>query len=122
MKAWPVLTMTALLLAAGPALAEGPGQGAMPAERLAELKARAVQGVEVRGKLAQEMNDSIFSFAELAFQEFETSKYVTDVLEKNGFAIERGVAGLPTGWVARWGSGGPVIALGSDIDCLPKAS
>jgi aminobenzoyl-glutamate utilization protein B len=68
------------------------------------------------------MNDSIFSFAELAFQEFETSKYITDVLEKNGFAIERGVAGLPTGWVARWGSGGPVIALGSDIDCLPKAS
>ena len=122
MKAWPVLTMTALLLAAGPALAEGPGQSAMPAERLAELKARAVQVVEARGKLAQEMNDSIFSFAELAFQEFETSKYVTDVLEKNGFAIERGVAGLPTGWVARWGSGGPVIALGSDIDCLPKAS
>ena len=68
------------------------------------------------------MNDSIFSFGELAFQEFETSKYITDILEKNGFTVQRNVAGLPTGWVAKWGSGGPVIALGSDIDCIPKAS
>jgi aminobenzoyl-glutamate utilization protein B len=46
------------------------------------------------------------------------------MLEKNGFTVERGVAGLPTGWVARWtnGSGGPVIALGSDIDGIPKAN
>src|SRR6185369_4637997 len=36
--------------------------------------------------------------------------------------IQRNVAGLPTGWVATWGSGGPVIAFGSDIDCIPKAS
>src|SRR5712691_4620666 len=68
------------------------------------------------------MNDTVFSFGELAYQEFETSKYLTDVLEKNGFSVERDIAGLPTGWVARWGSGGPVIAIGSDLDCLPKAS
>jgi aminobenzoyl-glutamate utilization protein B len=91
-------------------------------EKLAELKQQAVQGVEQRRKLAQVMSDKIFSFSELAFQEFETSKYITDVLEKNGFTIERGVAGLPTGWVARWGSGHPIIAMGSDIDGLPKTS
>ncbi|WOC14870.1 amidohydrolase [Pseudochrobactrum sp. MP213Fo] len=85
-------------------------------------KQQAVAGVESRAKLAQQMTDSIFSFGELAFQEVETSKYITDILEKNGFTIERGVAGLPTGWVARWGSGKPVIALGSDIDGLPKTS
>jgi aminobenzoyl-glutamate utilization protein B len=44
------------------------------------------------------------------------------VLEKNGFSVEQGIAGIPTAWVARRGSGRPVIALGSDIDCLPKAS
>ncbi|WP_416385240.1 amidohydrolase [Sphingomonas sp. LY54] len=88
------------------------------------LKARAVAGVEQRAKLAQEINDSVFSFAELGFQEVETSRYLTNLLEKNGFTVERGTAGLPTGWVARWshGSGGPVIALGSDIDGIPKAS
>ena len=88
------------------------------------LKGRAVTGVESRAKLAQEMNDMIFSFSELGFQEVETSRYITQTLEKNGFTVERGTSGLPTGWVARWtnGSGGPVIALGSDIDGIPKAS
>lgn len=90
--------------------------------QIAKLKQDVVQGVESRAKLAQEMNDSIFSFGELGFQEIETSKYITGVLEKNGFKIERGVAGLPTGWVATWGSGKPVISLGSDIDGLPTTS
>ncbi len=98
-----------------------PAAGAAP---LAALKKQAVAGVEARTKLAQEMNDSIFSFGELGFQEVETSRYITDVLEKNGFKVTRGVSGLPTGWVATWSNkrGGPVIALGSDIDGIPKAS
>jgi aminobenzoyl-glutamate utilization protein B len=90
--------------------------------RIESLKARAIDGVEARKKLAQVINDTVFSFGELAYQEFETSKYLTGVLEKNGFTIERGSAGIPTAWVAKWGSGHPIIALGSDIDCLPKAS
>jgi aminobenzoyl-glutamate utilization protein B len=94
------------------------------AQNLPALKKRAIAGVEARAKEAQVMNDMVFSFGELAFQEVETSKYLTEILEKAGFAVERGTAGLPTGWVARWtrGSGGPVIALGSDIDGIPKAS
>ncbi|HKU14024.1 MAG TPA: amidohydrolase [Steroidobacteraceae bacterium] len=88
------------------------------------LKKRAVAGVEARTKLAQQINDSVFSFAELGYQEVETSRYLTALLEQNGFKVERGIAGMPTAWVARWtnGAGGPVIALGSDIDCIPKAS
>ena len=68
------------------------------------------------------MNDKVFSFGELGFQEVETSKYLTGILEKKGFTVERGVAGIPTAWVATWGSGKPVIALGSDIDGIPQAS
>jgi len=64
----------------------------------------------------------IFSFGELGFQEYETSNYITNILEKEGFTIEKGVSGIPTAWIAKWGSGKPVIALGSDIDCIPKAS
>jgi aminobenzoyl-glutamate utilization protein B len=70
----------------------------------------------------QRMNDTVFSFAEPGFQEFETSKYLSDILEKNGFKVERGVAGIPTAFMATWGSGKPVIALGSDIDDIPQAS
>ena len=68
------------------------------------------------------MVDMIFSFGELGFQEFETSKYLTAFLSKNGFTVEKGISGIPTAWMARWGSGSPVIALGSDLDCIPKAS
>ncbi len=87
-----------------------------------ELRRVVDQGAAERAKLVQEMVDSIFSFGELGFQEIETSRYITEILEENGFAIERGIAGIPTAWMARWGSGAPVIALGSDIDGIPKAS
>ena len=88
----------------------------------AALRMELVREVDGMKKQMQVMNDMIFSFAELGFQEFETSKYLTGILEKEGFAIERGIAGIPTAWMATWGSGKPVIALGSDIDCIPQAS
>jgi aminobenzoyl-glutamate utilization protein B len=44
------------------------------------------------------------------------------VLRRNGFTVTEGVAGMPTAWVATWGSGKPVIALGSDIDGIPQAN
>ena len=86
------------------------------AEAGPQLKLEVKAAVEARGKLVQEMVDSIYSFAEPGFQEFRTSQYLTGILEKNGFKIVRGVAGIPTAWTATWGEGGPVIALGSDID------
>ena len=91
-------------------------------EQSAELKQQILKQVDGNAKLVQVMIDTLYSFGELGFQEFETSKYLTEILEKEGFAVERGIAGIPTAWMATWGSGKPVIALGSDIDCIPKAS
>ncbi len=88
----------------------------------ADYKGRVLQDVEGMKKQTQVMIDEVFSFGELGFQEIETSKYLTGILEKGGFQIERGIAGIPTAWMATWGSGKPVIALGSDIDCIPQAS
>jgi aminobenzoyl-glutamate utilization protein B len=88
------------------------------AEAKPALKQAAAAGVDERAKLVQEMVDSVFSFAEPGFQEVRTSAYLTGILEKNGFTITRGVAGIPTAWTATWGEGGPLIALGSDIDGL----
>jgi aminobenzoyl-glutamate utilization protein B len=86
------------------------------------LKQAAAEMVAGRAKLTQEMVDSIFAFSELGYQETETSAYVTGILEKAGFRVTRGVAGLPTGWVAEWGSGKPVIGYMADIDGLPETS
>src|ERR1700744_4433363 len=74
------------------------------------LKSRVIELVDDHAKLAQVINDSLFSFGELGFHEVETSKYLTTTLEQHGFTVERGVAGMPTGWVAGWGAGGPGIA------------
>src|SRR6266481_1828981 len=97
-------------------------QASEATEKIETFKTSVTNGVEARRKLAQVINDTLFSFGELAYQEIETSKYITQLLEQNGFAVERGIAGIPTAWVARWGSGHPVIALGSDLDCIPRAS
>jgi aminobenzoyl-glutamate utilization protein B len=91
-------------------------------EKVESLKRELIKTLDGKQKTAQEMVDMVFSFAELGFQETETSAYLTGVLKKNGFTIESGIAGIPTAWMARWGNGKPVIALGSDIDCIPKAS
>ncbi|WP_438482534.1 amidohydrolase [Oleiharenicola lentus] len=88
----------------------------------AELKAEVARDIDGMKKRIQVMNDTVFSFAELGFQETETSHYLTTLLEKEGFTITRGVGGMPTAWVASWGSGRPVISLGSDIDGIPQAS
>ncbi|MEN2282251.1 amidohydrolase [Algoriphagus sp. SE2] len=87
------------------------------------LKQEALQIVEQEAKMSQVMVDKIFSFAELGFQEVESSKYLTGILQENGFEIKMGVSGIPTAWFATWSNGeGPVIALGSDVDDIPKAS
>src|SRR5882724_1204818 len=98
------------------------GQPKVAPDKEASLKADLAGQIDGMKKQAQVMVDSVFSFGELGFQEFETSKYLTGILEKEGFKVERGVAGVPTAFVATWGSGKPVIALGSDIDDIPQAS
>ena len=91
-------------------------------DKLDAWKAEAAAEVERSAKLAQEIVDSVFSFGELGFQETETSRYLKEILVRNGFTVEEGIAGVPTAWMASWGSGKPVIALGSDIDAIPQAS
>ena len=90
--------------------------------KLETLKKEVQEKVDERAKMAQVMVDKVFSFSELGFQEVQTSKYITDILKENGFEVEHGISGVPTAWWAKWGSGKPVIAIGSDLDCIPKAS
>ena len=117
------LMMAMLLAAAGSA--PGPlraTQADATSDRAAALKDEASRSAGEMAALTQQMVDSVFSFGELGFQETESSRYLTAILEEHGFRITRGVAGMPTAWIAEWGSGRPVISLGSDIDAIPQAS
>jgi aminobenzoyl-glutamate utilization protein B len=102
--------------------AQAPAPAAKLDPRVVKLKEAAAADVQSMYDLGQQMVDMVFSFGELGFQEFETQKYLTGILKEHGFAIETGVAKIPSAWVARWGSGRPVIAIGSDVDCIPQAS
>ncbi len=88
------------------------------------LKREVANEVASMQKLTQEIVDMVFSLGELGFQEFETLDYLTGILEREGFTVERGCAGMPTCYVAtfRHGSGGPVIGIMGDIDGLPETS
>ena len=129
------LVFTVLLAAlATPALAQQGRQGGAPAQdpfptnippddaRITALKQEAMRMVDSMSVLTQQIVDMLFSFSELGMQESETEKYLTGLLTRHGFRIERGVGGMPTAWVARWGNGKPVLALGSDIDGIPQAN
>ncbi|MCW5983197.1 MAG: amidohydrolase [Bryobacteraceae bacterium] len=89
---------------------------------LEELKQAAAEMVEGRQRFTQQIVDSLFSFAELGYEETESSSYLTALLEKEGFQVKRGVAGMPTAFEASWGSGKPVIGFIADIDGLPETS
>src|SRR6516164_6443652 len=112
-KLFVLTSLSALCLGAQPKVSS---------EKEASMKADLAGQIDAMKKQAQVMVDSVFSFGELGFQEFETSKYLSGILEKEGFQIQRNYANIPTAWVASWGSGKPVISLGSDIDDIPQAS
>jgi aminobenzoyl-glutamate utilization protein B len=123
------LTVTAAIVATplaqsrpAQAPAQKPAEAKPDDPKTAKLKADAIKDVESMKEFSQQMVDSIFSFGELGFQEIETHRYLVDILKKNGFTVQEGIAGIPTAFMATWGSGKPVLALGSDIDGIPQAS
>lgn len=116
------ITKMMWLLCLAPTLLLAQGKKPKATDRIERLKQEAMAAVDARKDQAQQINDMLFSFSELGFQETETFNYLTKLLEKEGFTIQKGISGMPTAWIATWGSGKPVIAIGSDIDCIPKAS
>ncbi len=74
--------------------------------------------IEYFGKIS----DRIWSFAELGLQEYKSSALLAETLEKEGFRVERGLAGLPTCFVATYGEGRPVIGFLGEFDALPGLS
>jgi aminobenzoyl-glutamate utilization protein B len=109
------LPVLAIFLASPPALQS------QSLESLQEEVRGEVASPELQ-KLSQVMVDKLYSFSELGFQEFWTLDFVTGILEREGFDVQRGCAGMPTCYVATWGSGKPVIGFMGDMDGLPETS
>jgi aminobenzoyl-glutamate utilization protein B len=94
----------------------------MAAQSVDDLRDEVRQEVVSMAKLTQEIVDKVYSHGELGFQEFWTAEYLTGILREEGFEVEMGGAGMPTNYVATWGSGSPVVGFMGDIDGLPETS
>jgi aminobenzoyl-glutamate utilization protein B len=71
---------------------------------------------------AWDMASKIWEWAEVGYQEKRSSALLADAMEKSGFTLERGVAGIPTSFIATIGSGKPVLAVLGEYDALPGFS
>ena len=85
-------------------------------------KALAHAAIERNADEIATIGDSVYYFAELGMQEFESAKFVRQVLESIGFTVEVGAAGMPTNIWAHWGAGKPQIVIVSEMDALPGGS
>jgi aminobenzoyl-glutamate utilization protein B len=91
-------------------------------KKLPKNKALIEKSVESHKSDLIKISDEIWANAETAFEENESSKLLSDYAEKNGFTVELGVAGMPTAFVATYGSGKPVIGILGEFDALPGIS
>jgi len=87
-----------------------------------DLREEVRQEVVSLAKLTQEIVDMVYSFCELGFQETWTADYLVGILRAEGFDVERGAAGMPTNYIATWGSGSPVVGFMGDFDGLPETN
>jgi aminobenzoyl-glutamate utilization protein B len=100
-----------------PVVARAQGGGADLA-----LKKRAMQEVAAQSATLIDLSDQVWRFAETALKETNSSKVLADYAEQQGFRASRGVAGLPTAFVAEFGKGAPVIGIMGEYDALPGIS
>jgi aminobenzoyl-glutamate utilization protein B len=90
--------------------------------KLTKPKKTAFDWIDNHKEELFKLSDSIWEFAEIAMEEYRSSELLASYLEKNGFKVERGVADLPTSFVAVFGSGEPVIGILAEYDALPGLS
>ncbi|HMQ00801.1 MAG TPA: amidohydrolase [Cyclobacteriaceae bacterium] len=92
------------------------------AQKMSANKRSVIQSIEQKTKALTDISDKIWAHAETAFEETESSKLLADYAEANGFKVERGVAEMPSAFIASYGSGSPVIGILGEFDALPGLS
>jgi len=82
----------------------------------------AIAAVEARSDELKAVNQAIWNFAEVGLQEHKSASLLVSKLRQNGFEVEPGVSGMPTAFVASYGSGKPIIGILAEYDALPGMS
>jgi len=90
--------------------------------KLSKTKKAIIASVEKHEANLIKISDEIWALAETAFEENKSAKLLANYAEKQGFKVERGVAGMPTAFVATYGSGSPIISVLGEFDALPGIS
>ncbi|GAA4273837.1 amidohydrolase [Aquimarina gracilis] len=90
--------------------------------QISENKKSVIEAVKKQEKKMIVMSDQIWALAETAFEEKQSAKILADYAESQGFIVERGVAEMPTAFVATYGTGKPVIGILGEFDALPGIS
>ena len=91
-------------------------------KKMSKTKKAIIASVEKHEANLIKISDEIWALAETAFEEHQSSKILSDYAEQQGFNVERGVAGMPTAFVATYGSGRPIISVLGEFDALPGIS
>ena len=94
----------------------------LQSQKFSKNKKALLKSIEKHQNALIEISDNIWQAAETAFEETESSKILSDYAEKQGFTVKRGVAEMPTAFVATYGSGKPVISVLGEFDALPGIS
>ena len=94
----------------------------LPAQQLTSAKSAVIASVEAREEKLIELSDQIWAWAETALAENKSAAALADYAENQGFRVERGVAEMPTAFIASYGSGRPVIGILGEFDALPGIS
>jgi aminobenzoyl-glutamate utilization protein B len=123
-KSKPEETMRTPIIAVGVLLlgVAGPAQAQKGEVKYKAEKEAAVASVERHRAELVGLSDQVWAFAETALREVRSAKLLADYAEKQGFRVERGVAEMPTAFVASYGEGRPVIGIMGEYDALPGIS
>jgi aminobenzoyl-glutamate utilization protein B len=92
------------------------------ADSPSDPKRVAFEVVDRNAEQIATVGDVLYYYAEPGMQEHESAKFVKEILERAGFTVELGGAGMPTNVWAKWGSGKPMIAIATEMDALPEGS
>ena len=93
-----------------------------PSPRAADLSPEGqfvVSTVQEKSPLIVDINQNVWQFSESRFEEVKSCRFISGILEKEGFQVSRNIPDMPTAFVARYGTGSPVIGITAEYDALP---
>ena len=87
---------------------------------ISEEKKAVIDQVDALEQEIENMSMELWNYSEIALREVKSAEFLAATLEAEGFKLERGVADMPTAFVAEWGDSGPVIGILAEYDALPN--